>query len=489
MRAPVVIAGGGPVGLVASIALSDLSVPNIVVEKDVDVYGLPRAIVMDAEVRYALERLGLASQLSEVLAPMVAADFVRPSGETVSRIVLSDVQLFGCPAVSKHFQPMLDALLREEAAARGGQMVFGRTVVSHGVDTQTITCVLDDGTSVSGDFLLGCDGASSRTRKSQGIALEDLGFDQDWLVVDLRLHDRISAGLPDVTRQICDPKRPTTLVSGFADYYRFEFQLQPGEDPQAMTSDESVWRLLAPYVDRGKAEVVRRATYRFHAVVAERMHDGRILLVGDSAHQMPPFMGQGLNSGMRDAFNLAWKLAYVHRGWCDERLLATYSAERIPHARSTVLQSVETGRLIDQIAGRESHGVSESAAYGGERRTNAYEDGVVIAGGPLVGQPYPFINRHGDVPRDAFIVLFDLARAKTGNVDVESLARGALGAVPIVVRAVDRMSTLGNDAAIIRPDGYVAACCELTSLATVLTKLRTLLCVRDVASEATAPRR
>lgn len=489
MRATVVIAGGGPVGLVASIALSDLGVSNIVIERDVDVYGLPRAIVMDAEVRCALERLGLASRLSEVLSPMVAADFVKASGETVSRIELGDVQLFGCPAVSKHFQPMLDAMLRDEAARRGARMVIGRSVVSHRGDASSVTCELDDGTSASCEFLLGCDGASSRTRKSQDVALEDLGFDQDWLVVDLRLHDRASAGLPDVTRQICDPRRPTTLVSGFSDYYRFEFQLQPCEDPQAMTSDESVWCLLTPYIDQSQAEVVRRATYRFHAVVAERMHEARVFLVGDSAHQMPPFMGQGLNSGMRDAINLAWKLAYVHRGWCDERLLATYSAERIPHARATVQQSVETGRLIDQIAGRESHGVSESAAYGGERRTNAYEDGVVIAGGPVVGQPYPFIHRHGDVPRDAFIVLFDLAPANTGNVDVESLTRGTLGAVPLVVRGVDRMSTLGTDAVIIRPDGYVAACCELPLLGAVLSKLRLLLCVRDVASEATAPRR
>jgi len=489
MRAPVVIAGGGPVGLVASIALSDLAVPNIVIERDVDVYGLPRAIVMDAEVRCALERLGFANRLGEVLSPMVAADFVKASGETVSRIELGEVQLFGCPTVSKRFQPMLDAMLRDEAVKRGARMVIGRSAVSHGVDTSSVMCVLDDGTTVSGEFLLGCDGASSRTRKSQGIALEDLGFDQDWLVVDLRLNDRATAGLPDVTRQVCDPHRPTTLVSGFADYYRFEFQLQPGEDPQTMTGDESVWRLLAPYIDARKAEVVRRATYRFHAVVAERMHDERVFLVGDSAHQMPPFMGQGLNSGMRDAFNLAWKLAYVHRGWCDERLLATYSAERIPHARATVQQSVDTGRLIDQIAGRESHGVSESAAYGGARRTNAYEEGAVITGGPLVGQPYPFINRHADVSRDAFVVLFDSACVNVCDVDVESLTRGALGAVPLVVRTVDRMSTLGADAVIIRPDGYVAACCELSSLGECLSKLRSLLCVRDVASEATAPRR
>jgi 3-(3-hydroxy-phenyl)propionate hydroxylase len=489
MHAPTVIIGGGPVGLVASIALSDVGVENVVVERESDVYGMPRAIVMDAEVRCALERLGLADQLARILSPMVAADFVKADGETVSGIDLRNVELFGCPAVSKHFQPMLDAMLRDEAARRGAQMMIGRNVISHETASESVTVVLDDDSRISGEYLIGCDGASSRTRKSQGIVLEDLGFDQDWLVVDLRLHNRSSTGLPDVTRQVCDPRRPTTLVSGFADYYRFEFQLQPGEDRQTMTSDKEVWRLLAPWLDHTTAEIVRRASYRFHAVVAERMHDGRVLLAGDSAHQMPPFMGQGLNSGMRDAINLAWKLAYVQRGWCDENLLATYSSERIPHARATVQASVDTGRLIDQIAGRQSHGVSEAAAYGGDRRVTAYRDGVVVGDHRHTGLPYPFIHRHADVPRDSFILMEDEACVRSDKLDPASAGRDSLGKLPLVVRPVDRISTLGHDAVVVRPDGYVAACCERADLQSVMTTLRQRLCVRDGVSEATAPRR
>jgi len=475
----VVIVGGGPVGLVASIALSDLGVDNVVVERDVAVYGLPRAIVMDAEVRAALARLGLGARLDEILHPMRAADFVDANGNTVTGIDLDGIEIFGYPAVSKHFQPMLDAMLRDEAQRRGAQLVLGRSVVAHRATSEGVVVELDDGKQIRGQYLVACDGASSRTRKAQGIGLDDLGFDQDWLVVDVLLNDRATAGLPDVTRQVCDPRRPTTLVSGFGDYYRFEFQLQPGENPQMMTEDGAVWSLLHPYIDQSRAKLVRRASYRFHAVVAERMHDGRVLLAGDSAHQMPPFMGQGLNSGMRDALNLAWKLAYVQRGWCDRALLDTYSTERIPVTRAVVQQSVDTGRLVDQIAGRESHGVNMSAGYGGERLTNAYTDGVLVLGAPQVGTPYPFFHLHANQAHDAFLVIGAPAH----------LLPGALGAIPLVSVYSDRLAAQGHDHVVVRPDGYVAAGSSTDGLDNVLATLRARLCVKGDESAAKSPHR
>ncbi|MFZ9176077.1 MAG: FAD-dependent monooxygenase, partial [Ilumatobacteraceae bacterium] len=295
----VLIVGGGPVGLVTSLALSSLGVRNTVIERSVDVYGLPRAIVMDAEVRHSLSRLGLGSRLDEVLEPMLAADFVDAAGGHLTGIDLTGIQLLGCPAVSKHFQPMLEAMLRHEVRERGARLMLGSEVREHRADASGVEIRFDDASSVQGDYLVACDGASSRTRKAVGIQLEDLGFDQDWLVVDVELFDRQQAQLPDLTRQVCDPRRPTTLVSGFRNFYRFEFQLQPGENPAEMSSVPQVWKLLSSWISVSQARLVRTATYRFHAVVADRLREGRVLLAGDSAHQMPPFMGQGLNSGMR----------------------------------------------------------------------------------------------------------------------------------------------------------------------------------------------
>ena len=449
----VVIVGGGPVGLVTSIVLSSHGVANTIIERDATVYGLPRAIVMDAEIRHSLSRLGLADALDLVLQPMVAADFVDAAGKTLMGIDLAGVELLGCPAVSKHFQPRLDAALRAAAISRGARLILGRVASSFALGSDAVRVTLDDGTVVEADYLVGCDGASSVIRKSLGIALQDLGFDQDWLVVDLLLRDRATSGLPDVTRQVCDARRPTTLVSGFGDYYRFEFQLQPGEDPKAMCEDRSLWSLLRPWTGPEKASIVRKAAYRFHAVVAESMNQGRVLLAGDSAHQMPPFMGQGLNSGMRDAFNLGWKLAYLRKGLSSARLLDTYSSERIPGVRTTVVQSVETGRLIDQLAGRSSHGVSESAGYGGSRRRVGYENGVVAGSSEHRGTIYSQWHRFTDYDTGSFLVLL----AIDSSVDGDSLSEWR---IPHDVRRVDRDLTYGADVVFVRPDGYVAAVCS-----------------------------
>jgi len=462
----VLIVGGGPVGLVTSLALSSLGVRNTVIERSVDVYGLPRAIVMDAEVRHSLSRLGLGSRLDEVLEPMLAADFVDAAGGHLTGIDLTGIQLLGCPAVSKHFQPMLEAMLRHEVRERGARLMLGSEVREHRADASGVEIRFDDASSVQGDYLVACDGASSRTRKAVGIQLEDLGFDQDWLVVDVELFDRQQAQLPDITRQVCDPRRPTTLVSGFRNFYRFEFQLQPGENPAEMSSVPQVWKLLSSWISVSQARLVRTATYRFHAVVADRLREGRVLLAGDSAHQMPPFMGQGLNSGMRDAFNLSWKLAYVGNGWSTPDLLDTYSVERLPHVRAVVEQSVDTGRLIDQFAGRVSHGVSREAGYGGSRRSPRYEDGVLVPG-PAVGTQYSQWHTIVNTDLRAFVVLSD-----------ESLALdGQLGRVPIRNVCTDRISRLNHEVVVVRPDGYVAACCTRSELSEVLTVLRERLCL------------
>ena len=145
----------------------------------------------------------------------------------------------------------------------------------------------------------------------------------------------------------------------------------------ALNTDDGLWGLLAEWVKPSDARLVRSAVYRFHAVVAPQMQNRNVFLAGDSAHQTPPFAGQGLNSGMRDAVNLAWKMSYVVRGLATPALLDTYTPEREPHVRSTVAHAVDMGRLIDQLAGRVSHGVDIESGYGGTR-------------------PAPLMNKHRD---------------------------------------------------------------------------------------------
>jgi 3-(3-hydroxy-phenyl)propionate hydroxylase len=182
-------------------------------------------------------------------------------------------------------------------------------------------------------------------REQLGIGLTDLGYDERWLVVDVMLHDVAVPPLPGIIQQVCDRRRLATFVPSHDRHRRWEFRLAEDE----LVPD--VWRLLAGWgVTASNAELVRAASYRFHALEAERWRSGEVLLAGDAAHQMPPFMGQGLCSGVRDAANLAWKLAEVIHDHAPDTLLDTYEAERRPHVAAVTALSIEAGRLLTRLA-------------------------------------------------------------------------------------------------------------------------------------------
>lgn len=459
----VVIAGGGPVGCTLALALSNLGVEVVVVEKASGPHPLPRAIIMDAEIHRALVHQGLASELSPLLTPMRSAEYVDRDGRRLAGEEFGDERVLGgLPRSSVHFQPDLDAMLRSEVVHRGAVLLDRAEFIGIVDDDSGIGVTLADGRTVRGKWLAACDGASSLVRRSLGIELQDLGFDQDWMVVDVALRDRRSSGLPDAARQICDPERPATMISGHRDMYRWELQLKQEEDPQRMVEPDSVWRLLAPWITPAHADLVRAAPYRFHAVVAETMRRGRAFLVGDAAHQMPPFMGQGLNSGMRDAFNLAWKLAWVERGWGDDGLLDTYSSERLGHSRATVEVSVAAGRLIDQLAGRQSHGIEPSSRYGGDGPRPRYTHGVVVGDHPRVGSVYGS--------------WYAVVRSVPTSPEMMVLSRDSIPAPRLpeagwVQVVVDEALTYGADHVVVRPDGYVAAVCDMASIDGTLREL------------------
>jgi 2-polyprenyl-6-methoxyphenol hydroxylase-like FAD-dependent oxidoreductase len=430
------------VGLTMSLALSARGITNVVLERHEKLFALPRAIVMDAEIHRSLNLLGLGEGLEPLLTPMTRADFVDSNGNEIMGIDVVAHQLFGVPLVSCHYQPDLDMYLCARAMAAGAEVRMGVEVVDHHELEDGVCVLLADGSKVVADYVVACDGASSAARRRMGIDMVDLAFEQDWLVVDLELGAIAKKRLPDVTRQVCDPARPTTLVRGHRDFYRWEFQLQPGEDPVAMNTTEKVWALLSPWVLVDEARLVRHAAYRFKGVVATSLRRGRVLLAGDAAHQMPPFMGQGLNSGMRDAFNLSWKLAAVLEGCAYSLLLDTYGAERIPHATSVVHHSVDTGRLIDQFAGRTSHGMDASAGYGGQRPQPTLGSSALCVGDGA-GVPCQVMHELGDrfMAENRFVLIAPRRPDTTPRV---------LGKdIHVVVRP-------GEYFTLIRPDGYVA---------------------------------
>lgn len=446
----VVILGGGPVGCTLACLLNDMGVTNMVIERDAVPYRLPRAIVMDDEIQRAFHDHGMGPWLEANTELLERADFLGPDGSVVTGADIPPRGLQGVPPVVVHYQPELDTMLRARAEAGGTVALWGRTLrdmTDHGDRVET---VLDDGTVVTSRWFVGADGASSWTRRHAGLTLEDLRFDQDWLVVDIELNETAGdAGLPLGVRQYCETQRPCTYVRGVRRFRRWEFQVQPHENKELMNTEAGLWSLLSRWVTPSQARIVRSAVYRFHAVVAPRMQVGNVFLAGDSAHQTPPFAGQGLNSGMRDAVNLAWKFALVVRGSAGPALLDTYTPERTPHVRSTVAHAVDMGRLIDQLAGRVSHGVDVESGYGGARPAPFLESGVVVPGDPRVGHQFWF---HGAVSAALRSAGASFAVVTNEPVAIPP-ALASLGAHNVVAPA----ATGGSHAVIVRPDRYVAA--------------------------------
>ena len=206
-----------------------------------------------------------------------------------------------------------------------------------GGETQTFT----------GPVVLGCDGANSTIRQLAGITMEDLGFTERWLVVDIRAETGLDTW--DGVEQICDPARAATFMQVTGDRYRWEFRLRDGEDEAGLITPAALGQLLRPWTGRSDLDglqIIRSATYTFRAQMASRFRAGRVFLLGDAAHLTPPFIGQGLAGGLRDADNLAWKLAYVLTGRAGEDLLDTYDS-RTPPARHSPGEKGRPGRLGD----------------------------------------------------------------------------------------------------------------------------------------------
>lgn len=445
----VVIIGGGPVGCLLAVLLNDMGVSNTVIERDLQPYMLPRAAVMDDEIQRVFHDHGMGPWLEANTTTLTRADFVGPDGSVVIGTDLPELGLQGVPPVVCHYQPELDTMLRARCEAGGTRALWGRTVTDLVDRGGSCLTTLDTGEVIESRWVVGCDGASSWTRRHLGIALEDLRFDQEWLVVDIAMKEGSAVELPLGVRQYCRPARPCTYVKVHGPYRRWEFQVQPTEDSARLNTPEGLWGLLAEWVTPGDADLVRSAVYRFHAVVAPQMQQGNVFLAGDSAHQTPPFAGQGLNSGMRDAVNLAWKMSYVTRGLAGESLLDTYTPERAPHVRSVIEHAVDMGRLIDQLAGRVSHGVDVQSGYGGTRPAPHIEAGIVTGDNPRVGHQFWY---HPGVSRAVREGGASFAVVTAVPVEMPP-ALVALSAVNVVAP-----EAVGDSyAVVVRPDRYVAA--------------------------------
>jgi 3-(3-hydroxy-phenyl)propionate hydroxylase len=342
----VAIVGLGPVGACLAVLLAQRGVSVLALERSAAPHALPRAAHCGDEAMRVLQAAGVADAVAAAGRAIDGFDLVDRSGRVRLRAAKAAAP-FGWPASTLVHQPVIEHALRARLRALPGVEVrLGHEVTRVEPDADGVRVTARCGgapVTVRAAYVVGCDGARSLVREALGGRLRGGRFEQPWLVVDVRL--RRAVDLPDRLLQIADPARPTTYVPFPGDRRRWEFRLRPAETEAEMTAPASVRRLLAPYVDPDAVAVERAAVYTFHDLVAAPWRRGRLLLAGDAAHQMPPFLGEGLGAGLRDAATLAWMLDAVRRG-AAPALLDAYEAERRPRVQAVTRLAAWLGRTV-----------------------------------------------------------------------------------------------------------------------------------------------
>ncbi|KMK15363.1 3-(3-hydroxyphenyl)propionate hydroxylase [Pluralibacter gergoviae] len=346
-KVQVAIVGAGPVGLMMANYLGQAGVEVLVIEKLDTLIDYPRAIGIDDESLRAMQSVGLIENVLPHTTPWHAMRFLTPKGRCFADIQPMTDE-FGWSRRNAFIQPQVDAVMYEGLSRFPNvRCLFSREVESFSQSADEVTLHLKgpggERETVQADWLVACDGGGSFIRRTLNIPFEGKTAPNQWIVIDI-------ANDPLATPHVylcCDPVRPYVSAALPHGVRRFEFMVMPGETEARLSEPENMRKLLSkvlPNPDR--VELIRQRVYTHNARIAERFRVDRVLLAGDAAHIMPVWQGQGYNSGMRDAFNLAWKLAMVVNGAAGSRLLDTYQQERRDHAKAMIDLSVTAGNVL-----------------------------------------------------------------------------------------------------------------------------------------------
>ncbi len=484
----VIIIGYGPTGKVLARLLSDAGKSVAIVERWPEAYPLPRAVGFDHEIQRMFHKLGLADKVAKISRPMNHYVWYNADWKVLVDIDQTVENPSGGPGGYLFNQPELEEVLHNDLKTRPGITYFlgheaqdisefvDRVQVSL-VDTPAVgeTADPDTAQTIAGKFLVGCDGANSIVRKTMGCEVFDHGFDADWLVVDVKPKPGLELPVPDAA-QWCNPERPTTIVPSGVTNRRWEFMVMPGEKPEDIAQKDKVWELLSPWMKPEDGKLVRSATYNFRSRLARGWRKGRMLIAGDAAHVMPPFMGQGMCSGLRDAWNIAWKLDAVLSGEAPAVLLDTYEAERSPVVDAVIRISMEMGKVVC-VPDTQAAADRDEAFFSGNvpppPELPPLPNGVVNtdADGGLVGvagqyMPHGIVSENGKSQR-----LDDLGNGMKFTLLVNGLPHDSM--THSVTAAIDRLGAVVvpfSDARFADTEGRITALFETTGAKTILVR-------------------
>ncbi len=491
----VIIAGLGPTGATLAGLLGQAGVRVAVFDRLPDLYPLPRAIGLDHEAMRIFQQLGLAEKIMPHIAAYRPSEYLGMDGQLIKRLdTLPEPHVLGWAPNYVFDQPALERVLRERLSSLLTVEVFVASEIEDtGQDADGVWAdvrVQGEATvrRFTASYLVACDGGASPVRKRLGIELEDLQFDEPWLVVDAIVPTEKLAQLPQTQVQYCEAGRPSTFVVGPGNHRRWEIMLLEGDSLSPDFPPEELWPLLSRWIQPGEAKLWRAAAYRFHGLVARAWRRERILLAGDAVHMTPPFMAQGMVSGLRDAHNLAWKLTRVIQGQSPPTLLDTYQQERYPHVKQTILTAMGLGRIIcerDPVKAaerdqrlREAHGGVVKTEFR-QNMIPKLQTGLIAEpedqGGELFPQPWvrskDFAGRLDDLTGSGFRVVVQAAALSAQEQAAYLAALAPLGGVLVVLGKASAAGGVyitedqpllsnwfhahGKVAMVVRPDHYL----------------------------------
>ncbi|MDY7225773.1 bifunctional 3-(3-hydroxy-phenyl)propionate/3-hydroxycinnamic acid hydroxylase [Hyalangium rubrum] len=345
----VIVVGCGPVGAMAANYLGLQGVRTLVIEQDISLFSQPRAFSCDDEAQRNFQAAGLVGEYAVELWPCQAMDYVDGSKRVLGSVPIGELDFgVGHPPLAFFSQPQLETVLRQGLRRFPHvELRMGHELVAFTQGPDFVTVQLKDRRTgrvreVRSRYLLGCDGSHSTVRRQMQVEMKGTSYGEPWIAIS----GTTPTSEPNFTYYVCDPVRPGFVTRGVNNEVRMDFLVKETERAETVEQMEVVQQLIAHYIDPRQLTLQRASVFTFQSKVAERWRDRRVFLLGDAAHLMPPFMGQGLCSGIRDAINLSWKLALALRGVAGDALLDTYERERRPHAENMIKATVLMGRVF-----------------------------------------------------------------------------------------------------------------------------------------------
>ncbi len=351
----VTIVGLGPAGgtLANLLAMHDLSI--LILDREKSFYPLPRAVHFDDEIMRVFQTIGITKEFLKHTIINKGTKFVNSKDKVIldwpRPKKITDNGWY--PSYRFH-QPDLEKKLRKKlknykkvSIEQNSEVIKIKNSKNH-VDITYLNINNHKDYLVRSKYVIGCDGANSITRKQMKTKMDNLGFTQKWAVVDLILKKKKN-NLPDRTIQYSNPKQPATYCRNVGRRRRWEFAIKKNHSDKKVLSDNYIWNFLKPWLNKSEAIIERKTIYTFESAIARKWRKGRVFIAGDAAHLMPPFMGQGMCAGIRDASNLAWKIANCIRNKFDDKLLNTYQSERSLNVKEYIETTMRMGEFVNAV--------------------------------------------------------------------------------------------------------------------------------------------